>query len=72
MLSYKPCNSASASKPIGGKDDLFRLNKRGGYRAVKDSFADMGVLDKFHDFENEATREALSDWAESMDIEMLD
>ncbi len=47
-----------------------RLNRRGGYRAMKDYFEEHDLLDRFYEFESAAAKRALREWAKDEKIEI--
>ena len=49
---------------------IFR--KRGAYRRFKDLLGQRNKLDSWHQFEADAREAAIRDWAESMDISIVD
>ncbi|WP_206736114.1 hypothetical protein [Bradyrhizobium betae] len=57
-------------------DDLdnvrYFFSKRGAYPKFKALLARRGAIDRWHAFENEATKRALRDWCALNSIEIID
>lgn len=49
-------------------EDIFR--KRGAFSRFKDFLDDKGILESWYEYEQQALREAVIDWCESVDIEI--
>ena len=48
------------------------FSRRGAYRRYKDFLADVGLLDEWHTFEDQAVNEALTQWAVDEGFEVVD
>lgn len=51
-------------------DAMFR--KRGAYRRFKDYLDEIGMLDRWHEYEAQQLRALVEDWAEEQSIELID
>lgn len=48
------------------------FNRKGAYRRWKDFLHDLDLLDKWHTFEDQETRQALLDWCEASGVAIAD
>jgi hypothetical protein len=55
---------------LGEVEAIFR--RRGAYSRFKDFLEARGMLQKWYDYEEKRTREALREWCDDMGIELLD
>jgi hypothetical protein len=54
-------------------DEVRRIfSKRGAYAHFKSLLAKRNAIDQWHDFEDKATEQALREWCELHDIEVVD